>query len=468
MPMPTRCDGAQTMLPRVRASLVAVLSRWWLPCSALGAGTKWFGWLSGTAVRLAQMANISHDPLCDWHGRDSRSQDGERLSAVAPHAARLGLQRFCTCGANARVPPSLNKFRTDESRAPNDCEPVLWYWQMTGEDWDRQGHSYELEKKRHRRLVQPLSARQQEAERDRQRERYQRKRPADDHIRRREQLAEQKQRKLEQAAVDAWTAQQPWRTRQQLLARLLEDAKLDTAELLLPCAPSRCGRDDPCRPCIHVLIGDDCLEMEEAEWVQDLAVCCTRYIEWLDDHVLYDLEGETCKEPKVLQLSETPRPYLVPASAEECRAAYAYAIAPGTRRRAGEFLTYAEADALIDACNRWLDENAPDMSYDVMLDKQEARAKAKERKEAEREERFRAEQAAEEAKMAAEAQARGVELPVIRWDPDSVRWDGGKGEYVVVAGKCPPGCSSCRSSGAVMCATGRRLALKRAVENKRE
>ena len=41
-------------------------------------------------------------------------------------------------------PPSLDKFRTAASRAPADAPPVLWYWQMTGETWDRQTHSYRV------------------------------------------------------------------------------------------------------------------------------------------------------------------------------------------------------------------------------------------------------------------------------------------------------------------------------------
>ena len=41
-------------------------------------------------------------------------------------------------------PPSLDKFRTAASRAPADAAPVLWYWQMTGETWDRQTHSYRV------------------------------------------------------------------------------------------------------------------------------------------------------------------------------------------------------------------------------------------------------------------------------------------------------------------------------------
>ena len=41
-------------------------------------------------------------------------------------------------------PPSLNKFRTAASRAPADAPPCLWYWQMTGNEWDRKSRSYQV------------------------------------------------------------------------------------------------------------------------------------------------------------------------------------------------------------------------------------------------------------------------------------------------------------------------------------
>jgi hypothetical protein len=49
-------------------------------------------------------------------------------------------------------PPSLNSFRTPASRAPPDCAPALWYKQMTGDVWDGKTHSYDLAKKKWRRL----------------------------------------------------------------------------------------------------------------------------------------------------------------------------------------------------------------------------------------------------------------------------------------------------------------------------
>ena len=41
-------------------------------------------------------------------------------------------------------PPSLNNFRTTASWEPADAPPVLWYWQMTGEEWNREAHSYQV------------------------------------------------------------------------------------------------------------------------------------------------------------------------------------------------------------------------------------------------------------------------------------------------------------------------------------
>ena len=49
---------------------------------------------------------------------------------------------------------------------------------MTGESWDRGGHSYELEKKRHRRMLREYKV--AERSREKTRDRSGRQRPADD------------------------------------------------------------------------------------------------------------------------------------------------------------------------------------------------------------------------------------------------------------------------------------------------
>ena len=71
---------------------------------------------------------------------------------IAELATRAGLPRILPRRRNQVAsenawqypPPSLNKFRTAASREPADAPPVLWYWQMTGEQWDRKSHSYEV------------------------------------------------------------------------------------------------------------------------------------------------------------------------------------------------------------------------------------------------------------------------------------------------------------------------------------
>ena len=80
------------------------------------------------------------------------------VSSTADHAERLGRPRLDVSNADSWLPPSLNGYRSAAARDPADCEPALWYWQMTGRDWDRSvpdhgSHAYELEKKRHRRFL---------------------------------------------------------------------------------------------------------------------------------------------------------------------------------------------------------------------------------------------------------------------------------------------------------------------------
>ena len=65
------------------------------------------------------------------------------VARAAAHAERLGKPRIGQVNAAEYKPPSLNKlvnkFRGAERRAPDDCDPAIWYWQMTGCDWDRSG-----------------------------------------------------------------------------------------------------------------------------------------------------------------------------------------------------------------------------------------------------------------------------------------------------------------------------------------
>ena len=82
--------------------------------------------------------------------QEQPSADG---STTAEHAARLSLPRITAENAAQHPPPSLNSFRTAAARAPANSAPALWFWQMTGDEWPLDGHSFDIEKKRHRRMV---------------------------------------------------------------------------------------------------------------------------------------------------------------------------------------------------------------------------------------------------------------------------------------------------------------------------
>ena len=121
---------------------------------------------------------------------------------AAAHAARRGLPRIVAANASSYPPPSLNKFRTTAARAPADSAPALWYWQMTGGEWPRDGHSYELAKFAWRRI--PAEHKAAERERDRKRDRSGRKRLATDAAQDGGALAAQKAR----GARQAWAYQE--------------------------------------------------------------------------------------------------------------------------------------------------------------------------------------------------------------------------------------------------------------------
>ena len=99
------------------------------------------------------------------------------------HAARLGLPRISGEAGNAAsyTPPSLHRFRTAAARGPASA-PALWYWQMTGEEWDQSvsirasGKAYSIQCKRHARMLDDYKTRDKtrEKERDQLRDRSQR------------------------------------------------------------------------------------------------------------------------------------------------------------------------------------------------------------------------------------------------------------------------------------------------------
>lgn len=76
------------------------------------------------------------------------------LSAATPvkaHATQKHLPLINAENAHMYKPPCLLGFRSDERKVlleRNDSEPVLWYWQMTAEEWNRQKESYDAAKKK--------------------------------------------------------------------------------------------------------------------------------------------------------------------------------------------------------------------------------------------------------------------------------------------------------------------------------
>ena len=214
-------------------------------------------------------------------------------AAAAAHAARLGLPRIHTRDdALQHEPPSLDAYRAAASREPDDCAPALWYWQMTGLDWDRQTRTYRLQRMRHERLAASDAQRQAEASRDQKRDRSERDRPAaaDDSIRRQEQLAAQRKADDALLADLDWRADAPRRARQKLFAALLNAAGLDMSAglhgLYVPHGLyTACDGATGSPLCIHCFLDIDkaALEMTDPDWVEDLIVCCEKYLEFLDD-----------------------------------------------------------------------------------------------------------------------------------------------------------------------------------------
>ena len=109
----------------------------------------------------------------------------------------LDLPRIVASNAATYPPPSLNSFRTAAARAPANSAPACWYWQLTGDEWQRDGHSYELAKKRYKRMLAEHKA--AERERESKRDRSSRKRPADDCAQAARRMAEARKKKAELA-----------------------------------------------------------------------------------------------------------------------------------------------------------------------------------------------------------------------------------------------------------------------------
>ena len=279
---------------------------------------------------------------------------------AASHAARLGLPYITPLNADAYPPPSLNSFRSAASRAPDDSPPVLWFWQMTEKDWDRQGHSYEVQKKQYRRLLVEYKQRdkQREKNRDKLRDRSTRKRPAEDRLRRRKQYAAEVKRKRAREFEEARRADRPRRERQALLCQLFDAAGLSTHHLVERCSYD--GGENPFTCCVGACVHEQLepLSQPDAEWVEDLAVKLTRYREFLEAH-----------PSRTKPDADNDDEYL---------ASCAYALAPGSRHKKRRGYNIGEAKVLERACTSWVCDHAPNLDCHIVLDLSNAEVMAAE------------------------------------------------------------------------------------------
>ena len=97
--------------------------------------------------------------------------------------------------------PPLSQYR-DKAKRTRDSLPARFYRMMTGEEWDGQGHSYSLARKKYRRWEEDYQQRERERQQRKKRDYSKKKRPADDNARRQARRIAQREREK---------ARQPWR-----------------------------------------------------------------------------------------------------------------------------------------------------------------------------------------------------------------------------------------------------------------
>ena len=98
--------------------------------------------------------------------------------------------------------PPLSQYR-DKAKRTRDSLPARFYRMMTGEEWDGQGHSYSLARKKYRRWEEDYQQRERERQQRKKRDYSKKKRPADDNARR--QARRKAQREREKATLAAST-----------------------------------------------------------------------------------------------------------------------------------------------------------------------------------------------------------------------------------------------------------------------
>ena len=99
--------------------------------------------------------------------------------------------------------PSLCNYR-DKAKRTRDSLPARFYRMMMGEEWDGEGHSYSLARKKYRRWEEDYQQRERERQQRTKRDYSKKKRPADDNARR--QARRKAQREREEATLAASTS----------------------------------------------------------------------------------------------------------------------------------------------------------------------------------------------------------------------------------------------------------------------
>ena len=127
----------------------------------------------GGVATLPALMDSADGGCCVWNELSAEqsaggfTSPGRRADVFAAHGptladrvehARRGRPRITAANAASFKPESL-KGVVDRGL---DSEPALWYWQMTGTDWDGETHSYSLATKKHRRLLTDYQQREQQ------------------------------------------------------------------------------------------------------------------------------------------------------------------------------------------------------------------------------------------------------------------------------------------------------------------
>ena len=114
------------------------------PCAVLGA-------LAKCLPAQQPLAEVVH-PEVEWGSAGS-------LATTSRAAAAAALPPLDTQNAAQYPPPPLSGFRgaaKKSKRNASDGPPALWYFQMTGRDWDREGSSYNTACDAYRRLCKDV------------------------------------------------------------------------------------------------------------------------------------------------------------------------------------------------------------------------------------------------------------------------------------------------------------------------